>query len=85
MFSLTTNEIAQGLADEIENAMDDEIDNAMDEGTYDDWNDESEHKLRLKISKQQHHGILYRGLNDITDFDGGVFDICHCMWAIILS
>ena len=79
-FTLTTNDIASYWSDLVETDVWKKLDRLPGP-----WTEEYEKKLRLKIATKQRHGILKRGVGNQWDFDGGVFDICHCNWSISLS
>ena len=80
--TLTTNEIAHGWAEQIE----EQIEQDKQDYPQKKWTERNvEHKQRLKRATEQKHGILYLGKGNVYEFEGGVFDICHCMWSIVVG
>ena len=79
-FTLTTNDIATYWGTKVETKTQQKLGRIPGP-----WTPEYEKKLRLKIATQQKHGILKLDVGNRWDFDGGVFDICHCNWSITLS
>ena len=85
LFSMLTNDQARVFATNVENDIHKKKNRAMKRGTFHKWTEKYEHQQRIKISKQQQHGILYMGNENVMDFECGIFDINHCMWAIVLT
>ena len=83
--SMTTNDIARDWAYQLEDDISQQKERAVQRGTIERWTEKYEHTQRLTTSKKQQHGILYIGDPDCFDFECGLFDPCHCMWAIILT
>ena len=78
--TLTTNEIASGWGEKLEEQFDEDEKKALNP-----WTPKQIANRKLSISKKQQHGILHgRGSRELN-FTGGVFDVCHCLWAIVLS
>ena len=84
-YSMLTNNIAHGFASNVESKVDKLKEQARRRGTIDKWTEKYEHQQRIKISKKQKHGILYMGNENVMDFECGIFDPNHCMWAIIFT
>lgn len=81
-YTLTTNAIVRYWGTNQEEGVARRLERSSKPGP---WTDEYIKSQRLLESKKQGHGILKLGAANAVDFDGGVFDVCHCMWAIVVS